>query len=59
MLIISNGKRMGYSFEELNQIHLIDFLKSTRIHFGISPDKNINNSKVKKADQSDIDNLLS
>lgn len=56
---MSNGKRMGYSFKELNQTHLLDFLKTTRIHFGISPNKNINNSKVKDADQNDIDNLLS
>jgi integrase len=34
--MISNAKRMGYSMEELNYIHLIDFLRITRIHFGFS-----------------------
>jgi len=57
--MISNAKRMGYSMEELNYIHLIDFLRITRIHFGFSSKTKITKTKVKSANQSDIDSLLS
>jgi hypothetical protein len=56
---MSNGKRMGYSMKELNQIHLLDFLKITKIHFGISNGENVKKPEVKPANQNNINSLLS
>jgi len=57
LIIISNAKRMGFSYKELNQTHLLDFLKSTRIHFGINSSLKENN-KPRKATQADIDKMM-
>jgi hypothetical protein len=48
---------MGYSLKELNQTYLLDFIKLTKIHFGISPGEN-QSDKPRKATQADIDKMM-
>lgn len=48
---------MGFSYKELNQTHLLDFIKSTKIHFGVKSFKNKRN-KPRKATQADIDKMM-
>jgi len=50
---------MGFTYKELNQTNLLDFLKSTRIHFGIGSSGKIETPEVRPANQNDINSLLS
>lgn len=47
---------MGCSLEELNEIYLLDFIKLTKIHFGITTENQVN--KPRKATQKDIDIMM-
>lgn len=47
---------MTIPLNELNQIYLLDFIKLTNIHFGISDKKETN--KPRKATQADIDKMM-
>lgn len=53
LVILSNAKHMGLSFEELNEFTMNDFIIFSNIWLG---DKN-DDTKPKKATQKDIDNF--
>lgn len=61
LIIIAMSKKMNMSFVELNQFRVRDFLETFDIFTGKAKTNNTNSnqSNIKQADQSDINNLLS
>ncbi|WP_141677971.1 hypothetical protein [Orenia metallireducens] len=53
LIILSNAKHIGLSFQELNQLRVSDFIEMTDIHLG---KKKVTGSK--RATQADIDKLF-
>ena len=51
LILLANGKRMGFSLCEINEFRARDFVEITNIYSGKSP-------ASKKASQQDIDKFL-
>lgn len=54
LLLLVNGKRMGFSLAEMNEFRLRDFIELTNLFMGAGDQ----NETVRNATQSDIDKFF-